>query len=210
LAISLYYQVEYHKEIDCANNNQPIRFTAVLWLYVLFPSQAVITAAFDEKLMPRDTKSGKFVLESVRREQVAAQAARTDRAVARCTAAPDQNPLELELRDRAAFTAARAGDAVDLTRESSSGHQAPGSERPRKRPSLRPVDPDREPGFLDRANDPGGNDGPWDRHIFSGGRLVIFSRGRDESITLRKNPDGHGWFINLEEQEPIRPTILPE
>jgi hypothetical protein len=137
--------------------------------------------------MPRDTKSGKFVLESVKRAQVAAQAERTARAVAWYTEAPD---------------------AVDLTRESSSS--ATVSDCVSERPVSLPIDPSRVPSPLDRSIDPNNENGPWDRHIFGGGRLVVFSRGSDEAITIRKNPDGFGWFIDFEERSSTRQSTLPE
>ena len=132
-------------------------------------SQAVYHCCpLQEAPMPRDTKSGKFVLESVRREQVAAQAARTARAVARCTGPPD---------------------VANTTQGSSSGP-------PVLSPYSEPISPHLE-------------DGPWDRHIFGGGTLVVFSRGREAAITIRKNPDGYGWFIDLDHAKPPGPPNRP-
>ena len=161
-------------------NNQPISQIEVSsFIWVRFLSKQFFTAAFCKKQMPRDSSTGKFALESVRREQLAAQAARTARAVARYTGAPD---------------------AVNLAQETSSAPPVVSE----------PPPPPQIPPHLEN--------GPWDRDIFAGGDLVVFSRGRyelnSEAITIRKNPEGFGWYIdfgaNHYTQDSSRQPILPE
>jgi hypothetical protein len=119
--------------------------------------------------MPRDSATGKFVLESVKREQLALQAARTAQAVARCVGPPD---------------------GIDLSQGSS-------SVPPVQRESIF------TPGISFQ-----GTDEPWERHVFSAGKLVVFSRGRSECITIRKAPVGEGWLIDL--GDPPTNSGLPE
>jgi hypothetical protein len=147
-------------------------------------SQAVYHCCpLQEAPMPRDTKSGKFVLEAVRREQVAAQAERTARAIARCSSL--------------------IPDVEDLTQGSSSAPPIPPA------PPAPPVQTSSYPDPIS----PHLEDGPWDRHIFGGGAFVVFSRGREAAISIRKNPDGFGWFIDLSQASdttPPNPPRLPE
>jgi hypothetical protein len=119
--------------------------------------------------MPRDSATGKLLLESVKREQLELQAARTALALARCVG---------------------SANAIDLTEGSS-------SEPPVQRESI--FTPDFPTQVTEEA---------WDRHVFSAGKLVVFSRGRSECITIRQAPDGVGWLIDLGNQ-PSQPN-LPE
>ena len=126
--------------------------------------------------MPQDPTTGKFALESVKREQLAAQAARTARAVARYTG---------------------TSDTGNVAQESSSVPSV----------SERPPSPQIPPHL---------QNGPWARDIYAGGELVVFSRGRYEAITIRKNPEGSGWYIDFgakhhqEEVPHPLPLNLPE
>lgn len=119
--------------------------------------------------MPRESATGKFILESVKRDQLERQAARTAQAIARWVG---------------------SADTVDLTEGSS-------SEPPARRESLiTPVFPTQV------------TEEPWERHVYSAGKLVVFSRGRSECITIRQVPNGVGWLIDLGDQ-PSQPN-LPE
>ena len=37
----------------------------------------------------------------------------------------------------------------------------------------------------------------WVRHVFDSGNLLVFARGEKEAITIRKAPDGRGWYIDF-------------
>ena len=37
----------------------------------------------------------------------------------------------------------------------------------------------------------------WVRHDFESGNLLVFARGEEEAITIRKSPGGRGWVINF-------------
>ena len=72
-------------------NNQPIKAHKSFIFYVVqFPFQAVFTAALCEKQMPRDNRTGKFVLESVKEDQRARLATRTVEALARLQESGDR------------------------------------------------------------------------------------------------------------------------
>ena len=126
-------------------------------------SQAVYHCCpLQEAPMPRDSATGKFILERVKREQVERQAARTAQALAHWES---------------------SAATVDLTEGSS-------SEPPAQRESLfAPVVPTQV------------TEEPWQRHVFGGGRTVVFSRGRSDCITIRQAPNGEGWFIDLGDQQ---------
>jgi hypothetical protein len=37
----------------------------------------------------------------------------------------------------------------------------------------------------------------WVRHVFDSGNLLVFARGEKEAITIRKSPEGPGWYIDF-------------
>ena len=37
----------------------------------------------------------------------------------------------------------------------------------------------------------------WKRHDFESGNLLVFARGDKEAITIRKSPEGRGWYIDF-------------
>ena len=37
----------------------------------------------------------------------------------------------------------------------------------------------------------------WERTDFLEGKLIVFARGHSEAITLRKSPQGPGWYIDF-------------
>ena len=37
----------------------------------------------------------------------------------------------------------------------------------------------------------------WERTDFQSGNLIVFSRGEREAITIRKSPEGRGWYIDF-------------
>jgi hypothetical protein len=37
----------------------------------------------------------------------------------------------------------------------------------------------------------------WVRHDFESGNLLVFARGEEEAITIRKSPGGRGWVIDF-------------
>ena len=45
----------------------------------------------------------------------------------------------------------------------------------------------------------------WERHVFESGNLLVFARGDKEAITIRKSPEGCGWFIDFGEALYDRP-----
>jgi hypothetical protein len=127
----------------------------LFWLYGLFPSQAVITAANTKSpLIPKDSNTGKLLLEAVKKEQTERQAARTALALVRCGA---------------------SSEVISLDQETSVPDPLPEEE------------------VL------------WKRHEFNSGNLVIFARGESEAITIRKSPEGPGWFIDFGGPHYIRP-----
>jgi hypothetical protein len=64
---------------------------------VLFPFQAVFTAAYLETLsMPKDSKKGELLLEAVKKEQTARLAARTALLVEQCVSPPEVVNLDQE------------------------------------------------------------------------------------------------------------------
>ena len=119
--------------------------------------------------MPRDSAAGKFILESVKKEQLELQATRTAQALARCVG---------------------PANAIDLTEGSSSSPPV------QRETLITPVIPTQV------------TEVPWERHVFSAGKLVVFSRGRSECITIRQAPNGLGWLIDL--GDPPSQSTLPE
>ena len=90
-------------------NNQPIKAHKSFIFYVVqFPFQAVFTAALCEKQMPRDDKTGKFVLESVKEDQRARLAARTVDALAHLQGSSDTQESSDSHSDRGETTVASA------------------------------------------------------------------------------------------------------
>ena len=96
--------------------------------------------------MPKEHKTGKLLLEAVKKEQAELQAARTVQAIERYE-----------------------GSSV----ESSAAQETPGP-----LPVLE-------------------NEVLWVRHEFESGNLLVFSRGDTEAITIRKSPEGRGWYIDF-------------
>ena len=37
----------------------------------------------------------------------------------------------------------------------------------------------------------------WEMTDFQSGNLIVFARGDKEAITIRKSPDGRGWYIDF-------------
>ena len=37
----------------------------------------------------------------------------------------------------------------------------------------------------------------WERNDFQSGNLIVFARGEKEAITIRKSPEGRGWYIDF-------------
>ena len=129
-------------------HNQPISQIEVSsFIWVRFLSKQFFTAATAKTLpMPKKSKTGKLLLEAVKREQVELQAARTAQAIVRCE-----------------------GSSV----ESSAAQETTGP-----LPVLE-------------------NEVLWVRHEFESGNLLVFSRGDTEAITIRKSPEGRGWYIDF-------------
>jgi hypothetical protein len=49
------------------------------------------------------------------------------------------------------------------------------------------------------------SEGPWTRHDFERGNLLVFARGDNEAITIRKDPEGPGWIIDFGGSVEYRP-----
>jgi hypothetical protein len=96
--------------------------------------------------MPKNSKTGEFKLQAVKREQAERQAARTALALARCQSS-----------------------SVSASSKQEASVPAPLPEEP----------------IL------------WERHVFDSGNLIVFARGDSEAITIRKAPEGSGWFIDF-------------
>ena len=96
--------------------------------------------------MPKEHKTGKLLLEAVKKEQAELQAARTAQAIERY--------------------------------QGSSVESSAAQETPRPLPVLE-------------------NEVLWVRHVFDSGNLLVYSRGDSEAITIRKAPEGRGWFIDF-------------
>ena len=109
-------------------NNQPIKAHKSFIFYVVqFPFQAVFTAALCEKQMPRDNRTGKFVLESVKVEQRARLATRIVEALARLQGSSDIQESSDSLSDRGETTETsvnpyHAGEVTWIRHEFGAGH----------------------------------------------------------------------------------------